>query len=54
MISFFKNDEDLADSDEAQVAYAEWALESDHFCYARAEKDNKKVSVNISVFDQHG
>lgn len=48
LISFFESEPELADSDDARAAYAEWALENSRFCFLKADYDNPKVCVGTS------
>jgi len=53
LISFFESEPELADSDDARTAYAEWALENLRFCFSKADYDNPKVCVYTSPSFTH-
>ncbi len=42
--SYFKSQQDVAESDEKHCEHAEWLLKDNRFAYSKAKKDEPKVS----------
>ena len=46
LIAFFESQDDLRDSDEGRVKFADYALDKFRFCYKKADGDDEEVSVH--------